>query len=104
MKRIICKFGIDLLIWVLATPFAYLLRVGDGLENDIPMVLWVTAIVILVKLAIIFYQRYFLQSYLTFEEFISTALKNDKNTIRYIFMQTIPTGKLITNKKAMKGV
>lgn len=63
MKRLVAKFGIDLAIWVLATPIAYLLRVEGAWENHTEAVFWVTLSLVPIKLGILLYERTFLQSW-----------------------------------------
>ncbi len=63
MKRIYYKFSIDFLILVLATPLAYLLRLEWTLGSYLDSVLLVTAVAIPVKLAIIYYEKFYIQSW-----------------------------------------
>lgn len=63
MKKICYKFGIDLLIWCLATPLAYLLRGKGAWMNHLDTVLVVSACAIPVKLAIIYYEKFYVQSW-----------------------------------------
>lgn len=63
MKRIITKLGIDVFIWMLVTPVAYLLRVEGSWYSQTESVLWVTLSLVPIKLAIILYDKTFLQSW-----------------------------------------
>lgn len=63
MKRLLAKFGIDLCIWVLATPLAYVLRFDEAWSGYTDAVITVSLLVIPVKLAVMFYERSFLQSW-----------------------------------------
>lgn len=63
MRRISYKFSIDLLIWILATPLAYMLRLEGSWNNYIEAIFWVSAVAIPFKLIIILYEKFYIQSW-----------------------------------------
>lgn len=63
MNRLYAKFAIDALVWLGATPMAYLLRFDEAWSGYMDSVLLVSLLVVPLKAGVVIFERHFLQSW-----------------------------------------